>query len=247
MIKKFIVKQFRDRGFEIYKKGVTDRVSIAYRNILATYKIDLILDIGANEGQFGIDMRKLGYYGTMISFEPVLGVYNRLVENSYGDDKWQSYNFAFGMEAGEQFINVSKNTCSSSLLEMLPNHEKEEPDSIYASREKIIVRRLDSFTNSIGHNFKGIMLKIDVQGYEKFVLEGAGFFLEQVTLIQIEMSIIQLYKDAILFSEMLSYMDKLGFTLYNLFPGFNNYETGQLFQVDGIFVRTDLLKLHEKR
>ena len=51
------------------------------------------------------------------------------------------------------------------------------------------------------------------------------------------MALIPLYEGEVLLADMIQYMETLGFNLYNLIAGFSNFETGQLFQVDGIFTK----------
>ena len=81
------------------------------------------------------------------------------------------------------------------------------------------------------------MIKIDTQGYEKNVIDGATESLNNIKIIQLEMSILPLYENEILFIEMINYLDKKGFQLFSLENGFSDLTTGQLLQVDGIFVQ----------
>lgn len=82
------------------------------------------------------------------------------------------------------------------------------------------------------------MLKIDVQGFEKYVLAGATAFLPYVSLVQLEMSLVELYDDEMLYREMMDYLASLGFgKLLTLMPGHSNPKTGRLLQVDGVFGR----------
>jgi hypothetical protein len=124
---------------------------------------------------------------------------------------------------------------------MLPEHLRQEPNSITISRQKINVKKLDTVWKEIAFHFGNVFLKLDVQGYEKFVLEGAAESFKHIKLIQLEISLVPLYHGELLLAEMILYMERLGYKLYNLMNGFNNFETGQLFQVDGIFVREDLI------
>jgi len=186
-------------------------------------------------------MRQLGYQGTLRSFEPISQVFKILNEKARMDKDWLTENMALGNEDTEQEINIAKNTVSSSLLEMDTNHLKAVPDSVFVAREMIKVKRLDTIMQDGELDSKNIFLKLDVQGYEKFVLEGAANSLEKIKLVQLEMALIPLYKGEALLADMVMYMDKLGFKLYNLFSGFGNFDTGQMYQVDGVFVREDLI------
>ena len=84
------------------------------------------------------------------------------------------------------------------------------------------------------------MLKIDTQGYERNVIEGALASLSRIMIIQLEMSIVPLYENEILFIETIKYLEKIGYQLFSVKNGFTNQYTGQLLQVDGIFVKKDI-------
>lgn len=238
---RFFLKYANRRGFEIVKAGVTDRISISYLKIFSHFKIDTILDVGANEGQYAMAMRKLGYSNKIVSFEPISAVYKKLSANTSEISNWAAINIALGDKDGEEYINVSQNTVSSSLLEMLPEHVKQEAGSVYTTKEKITIRKLDSVFNIYTRPESSVYLKLDVQGFEKNVIDGASDSLRNIKLIQLEMAIVPLYKGELLLADMINYMNGKGFVLYNLIPGFHNFETGQQFQTDGIFVRKDLL------
>ena len=239
MFMKFLLGQIKKRGYEVSKPGYSDKTAITYRKLIQHFKIDLIIDVGANEGQFAQSMRKLGFTGRISSFEPLSDVFNIMSGKAEKDDLWQVFNLALGNADEEQEINVSKNRVSSSLLEMMPAHVKQEPESMVISKQKINVKRLDTVWNQISSGTGNVFLKLDVQGFEKFVLQGTESSLKHIKLIQLEMALVPLYKDELLLAEMLRYMEGLGFSLYNLMGGFNNFETGQQFQVDGIFIRTE--------
>ncbi|MBI2270807.1 MAG: FkbM family methyltransferase [Bacteroidetes bacterium] len=241
MISSFVLNFIKRRGVAFYKAGVTDKTSINYRKIFDHFKIDTLLDVGANEGQYAMAMKKWGYSNKIVSFEPVEAVYKKLSANTREGNNWEAINIALGDKDGEEYINVSQNTVSSSLLEMLPAHVKQEAGSAYITKEKITVRKLDSIFNTYSKPGSSVYLKLDVQGFEKNVIEGASDSLKNIKLIQLEMAIVPLYKGELLLADMINYMNGKGFVLYNLIPGFNNFETGQQFQTDGIFVRNDLV------
>jgi hypothetical protein len=81
-------------------------------------------------------------------------------------------------------------------------------------------------------------LKIDTQGFEKQVIDGAANSLKHITGIQLEMSLLELYSGEMLFSEMINYIQDRGFSLYSLENGYVETSTSRLLQVDGIFFRT---------
>lgn len=83
--------------------------------LIKRHNIDLVLDVGANAGQFSLDLRKTGYQGEIISFEPIKECYESLI--SIADNNWRIFNFALDDSETTQEINISKKSVFSSLLE----------------------------------------------------------------------------------------------------------------------------------
>jgi hypothetical protein len=81
-------------------------------------KIDIVIDVGANVGQFGKEMRALGYKGKIISFEPLKDAFEKLKIEANKDFDWEVYNLGVGSEMGKLQINVAQNSFSSSFLGM---------------------------------------------------------------------------------------------------------------------------------
>ncbi|MFY7670608.1 FkbM family methyltransferase [Tenacibaculum sp. MEBiC06402] len=201
------------------------------------FGITKILDVGANAGQYAQENFKLGFKGHIISFEPLKNVYQELEKKVIKSRNWNSFNYALGDENKEIEINVSENTFSSSILEILPSHVESAPNSKFIKKEDIIVKKLDDIYEDLVEEKEVVLLKIDVQGFEKQVLEGAIESLKKIKGIQVEMSVEELYQGEMIFSEMISYLNEKGFSLHSLENGFYNENTGKLLQVDGIFFR----------
>lgn len=203
--------------------------------IMSHYGIDLLFDVGANIGQYGIMARTLNYKGRIVSFEPLNDAFEKLKKASMNDSQWTINHFALGDIATKNTINIAGNSGSSSILKMESKHVETLPESEYIGTQEIEIKTLNTVFDSFYKQGNKVMLKIDTQGYEKNVLEGADQVLDKITLIQLEMSLIPLYQDEILFTEMVQYMEGKGFTLIALENGFSDSKTGELFQVDGIF------------
>jgi FkbM family methyltransferase len=202
------------------------------------FRINKIFDVGANDGYYAVQMKKLGFKGAIVSFEPIRSVYDKLQEISSRHAEWRTENIALGSEDGEAEINVAGNAGgSSSLLNMLPAHENVSPEAKYVRKEKIIVKKLDSVFSNFHKEGDNILLKIDTQGFERNVLEGAEESLKKIKGIQIELSLLELYEGQMLYREMIEYLEKRGFNLYSLENGFYDKKIGQLLQLDGIFYR----------
>ena len=69
------------------------------------------------------------------------------------------------------------------------------------------------------------------------ILKGASQSLHKIIGLQIELSLVEMYKNEVLFEEMIAYLKDKGFALYGVEPGLINVKTGRLLQMDGIFFR----------
>ena len=82
-----------------------------------------------------------------------------------------------------------------------------------------------------------ILLKIDVQGFEREVLKGAEKILPIITAVQLELSLTELYVGETLFDFYIDLFNKMGFVLWDIQPGFRDPKTGRLLQFDGTFIK----------
>ena len=227
----------RNMGYEIAKYSPATNALCRRQHLIQHYGIDLVLDVGANVGQFGQGMRRLDYKGRIVSFEPLTSAFGVLQKRIGKDSLWDAVNIALGDFDGEAEINVSMDSQSSSLLGILPSHTKRSASAAYASKEKISVHKLDTIFEEYAASYKSIYLKIDAQGFERKIIEGARKSLPRIKGIQMEVSIIPLYQDECLLPEMLTLMGEAGFTLMSLEPGYCDSISGQLLQVDCLFFR----------
>ena len=233
-----VVRKFmRKAGFDIVRFDFLTNPIARRLHLMTRYKINLIFDVGANIGQFANAMRKNGYTGRIVSFEPLSSAFARLKEKAKNDDLWECVNIGLGNYEGKAIINIAGNSQSSSILDILPAHLQAAPESCYIGKEEIMITTVDSIINRYYHDGDKAFLKIDTQGYERYVLEGIQSSHDPIIGIQLEMSFEPLYEGELLFSNMIDYMSAKGFTLMSIEPILTNPKTGQLLQVDGIFFR----------
>src|SRR3954469_5327465 len=171
-LKGVIRKAVNALGYEIVRYDLASpRFRLA--RLLAHHGIEVILDVGANAGQFGQDMREVGFSGRIVSFEPLAEAFDRLQQVARADDKWQTVNIGLGDQDGQAVINVAANSQSSSFLPMLVAHSEAAPESIYVGEQSAEIRRLDGVFSTYCRPGTRVFLKIDTQGFEKKVLQGA--------------------------------------------------------------------------
>ena len=201
------------------------------------YRITTVLDVGANEGQYARELRLAGYSGRILSFEPMSEAFARLAEATRKDPNWDAVHIGLGRMDGEADINVSANSISSSLLPMLPAHENAAVNASVVAVECVPIRRLDGIIGDLIAMAERLYLKIDVQGYELEVLEGATGVLDQIVGLQIELSLVPLYEGGPQFDDVVRWAHLHGFELMGIEPGFADPASGRLLQCDGIFYR----------
>jgi FkbM family methyltransferase len=158
--------------------------------------IGLVLDVGANEGQFGRLLRRCGYRGRIVSFEPVGSVHAQLAATASGDSLWAvAPALALGAKAGEAKINVHADSEVSSFLPMerMPYADAGAAVTPPQRTESVRVQPLDAVFGSYVTGSDKVLLKIDVQGFEHEVIAGAAESLKKVEAVLIEVSLAPLY------------------------------------------------------
>ena len=211
--------------------------------VLTTLNLGYVIDVGANSGQFARAIRDKGYKGFIYSYEPLLDAHKKLVINSLSDPKWIIHSpAACGAKDGKSQINISGNSASSSIKNILPSHLFAAPHSQIIGKQDVELVTLDSEIKRWKEVKGSIFLKIDTQGYEEEVLAGAALTLQIVEVVQIELSLVELYHGQKLYSYFLEFFTKRDFQLFDVIPGFFNPQTGQLLQLDVIFVKKTYLE-----
>lgn len=199
-----------------------------------------LLDVGANRGQFGSLMRRVGFAGDLLSVEPVGDAYAQLVAAAAGDDRWRTVQAAVGAAPGRLTIHVAGNSVSSSVLPMGARHLELAPESAYQRDEEVDVVTVADLVAQHGFDPARTMLKADVQGFEPAVLDGAGDLLGELAVLQLELSLLELYDGQALLPELVTRLDRAGYALWTFFPAFYDRANGRMWWADGLFVRKDL-------
>jgi len=206
--------------------------------MLSHHGIDVVLDVGANVGQFASGLRRAGYSGRLVSFEPLSEAYEKLLVAADGDANWDvAPRTAIGDHQGEIEIHVSHNSVSSSILNMLESHSNSAPSSRYIGNESVKINTLDTLAISHLESGSASFLKIDTQGYEDRVLNGARNTLKRLRGVQLELSLVPLYEGQQLFDTFADRLQALGFVVWAIWPGFCDPVTGRMLQVDAVFFR----------
>lgn len=231
-----IIKQVLRRfGVDVIRYEEFDDFSKLRSRILLHPNLEVI-DVGANSGQWAREIKDSGWKGPIHSFEPINSFFQELQRSSLGDPNWNVYNFAIGASQDELRINVSANDGgSSSFLEIQPIVTQIQENTGTISWQQTQVRRLDElFTSGDGKNY---YLKADVQGFELDVLRGLGNSAKSLVAIEIEVSLVELYKDQPLIEHLINECRLLGFRPAQIRKGFEDMHRKEILQIDILFIR----------
>ena len=210
------------------------------KQLLPKLGIDCVLDVGANQGQYGAMLRHCGYKGRIVSFEPVKSTFALLKTRADRDGNWQVHNYALGAKREERIIHVTRATVLSSFRE--PNAFSREQ---YAwgmpivGEEKVQIRMLDEVLTEVTADLKSprLFLKLDTQGFDLQVFAGAKRTLPQVRGLQTEVSIQPIYEGVPDYLEALGVYTKAGFTVSGLYPVSRDRGTLALIEMDCVMRR----------
>jgi FkbM family methyltransferase len=210
---------------------------IQRRRIFDEFGIDLVLDVGANVGQFAHNLR-LFYKGDLISFEPVSATFHRLAIAASRDPHWKVHQLALGSQTSTQTINVYRQTEMSSLLKANAYCTGHFGEKVATTGQEVVsVRRLDDVLDEVAPDChrKRIFLKMDTQGYDLEVFKGLGNKLPHVVAIQSEVSVIPIYEGMPHWSEAISVFESAGFGVAGLFPV--TFDACRVIEFDCLMVR----------
>jgi FkbM family methyltransferase len=223
----------RSFGYDIRRTGWHgERRPIDF---IRSRNIDLVVDIGANLGQYGENLRKEGYAGWIASFEPTTAAFKALASRASSDRRWRALNMALGENEGTAEINVSESSVFSSILPQRSAATTFSSQAAVISVEAVRVARLDDIFAELPQS-KAAFLKIDTQGYERQVLLGASERLSHFAGVQMELPIIHLYEGTWRFHEAVAFMSERGFEISNMLPvNYDPGDTASLVEVDCIF------------
>lgn len=214
--------------------------------LLEKYQVNCVFDVGANSGQYGRRLRKLGYTGRIVSFEPTKDAFEKLERAAKKDDDWWVYNVGLGREDSAQSIHVGWNTMNSLLP---PSDYGKDRYLRFAktNTEEIEIRRLDGMLEKA---LDGIAdprpyLKMDTQGYDLEVFAGAGERIADFVGMQSEVAALRLYEGSPRMSESIATYEGSGFEISGMYPVTREESTGRVVEFDCVMVRADAVPKEE--
>lgn len=196
--------------------------------------IDLVIDVGANVGQYAMGLRQNGYAGRILSIEPLPDAFNRLERAMHRDPLWSGLNAAAGVESSRATLNVSADSVCSSLLEPSQTLLDAIPTARVVSTVQVNVLRL---RDVLLPDYTKLLLKLDVQGFEREALAGAGSLLDRVDVLELELALQPSYESGYTLESALPELVKLGFSVTSIGRGASDSSTGQLIDLDVLLER----------
>lgn len=195
-----------------------------------------VIDVGANIGQFAVAASKLLNSPRIYSFEPYPQSAQAFTKNTQKLPNITLYPIGLGEQEGETEFHVNSHSHSSSILALADSHKQAFPQAEEAETIKIKVSTLDAVFNDIELQAP-VLLKLDVQGYEPFVLRGGQETLKRVDYVILEASFKPLYEGEMLFTEIIALMESYGFRFLRPVGWLEDPKTGEILQADGLFER----------
>ena len=223
----------RTLGIELHKTKAS--FNEARLHVINSKQVTLLLDGGANEGQWASRVRRDGYQGRIISVEPGSKAFSKLEASSRGDESWEVLKLALGSNDGISKLYLSSNDGMSSSLKQPSRHLIDFPTVSFAGSEEVSVTTLETLLTDLDEN---VLVKLDIQGFELEALEGIGKALQKVVAIEIEMTLLPMYQGEASVGRTLVAIENMGFELFTI-SEFGKGKHGQVSYFDVIAVKAE--------
>ncbi|WP_234312084.1 FkbM family methyltransferase [Streptomyces griseus] len=208
--------------------------------MLEFYGVNCVFDVGANAGQYARRLRRHGYTGRIVSFEPTSGTFAKLQKAAENDPDWWVYNYGLGREDTASTIHTGWNSMNSVLP---PSDYGKDRYLRFAKSEteEIQIRRLDGMMEKA---LDGIadprpFLKMDTQGYDLEVFAGAGERVKEFVGLQSEVAVLRLYEGSPAMGEAVATYEAGGFGITGMYPVTREANTGRVIEFDCVMMRAE--------
>ncbi len=208
-----------------------------FERIAADKQIDVIFDVGANEGQTMLNLTVAFPAARIFSFEPFPEAFARLQENATAFPNVHSFQTAAGERDGVCTLFLHKASVVNSLLPTSQQAAGFSPPgwTVPVGSIEVPIVRLDTFCKT--HQIPRVdLLKIDSQGYESGILDGASDLLhkQRIGFVYLEVIFVPLYDGQATFEEIFAKFRSHGYDFVDLFEK-NTAENGSLKWCNALF------------
>lgn len=237
--------QYPRQFFPLLWKILADRALVhelprltPHRRFLRAAGIRTVIDVGGFVGAFAYAMRLILPEAQIYSFEPLEENYRRLARNLAPAGRFQAFQTALGDRSGSVDFFRDDFSAASSALEMTSLHRRAFPQTGRQTRIAVPLARLDDHLDRMTLE-PPVLLKIDVQGYEAAVLDGAVETLGKVNYLLTEVSFQELYAGQPLFEDIHARLVRQGFRYAGSLDTLLSPLDGSILQADALFIRKE--------
>ena len=239
-------RRLAERGYRIERideriERVKERLERQrLRYLMSACAIEHVVDVGANVGQFARHVRAEGFTGRIDSLEPVEASYTKLAATMRGDRAWHGHHLAASDRVGTVLMHVYPESVLASVTPMTG-----AGSAVFGADQNLAVVRTEEVERvpldevslpEIGPVF----LKIDTQGHDWSVLNGARGLLNRVVMLSIELSFVGLYEEAVPAWKSMEQLASMGFHLAAIDTTVCPADDPLLIgEADGVFIRRD--------
>jgi FkbM family methyltransferase len=219
------------------------------KDVLSRLSINCVFDVGANRGQFGTLLRRTGYKGLILSFEPVRVNFDALEKVAAESKNRRVFPYALGAAECSKRINVTDETVFSSFLTPSEDSQPRFPGNRVARTEEVEVRRMDSVFDDLIEEIPSprVYVKLDTQGFDTEVLRGAESVLDRVLALQTEISFQPIYNDMCGFASSITEFQARGFEVVDFTPVVRGADQFSATEMDCVMVRRTSSQLVPKK
>jgi FkbM family methyltransferase len=155
-------------------------------------ELKCIVDVGANEGQWSSMLLDCVQPDRLIIVEPGPAAFAALRARFGQDPRIELHNLAIGAEENTVRLKLTRDTTGASLLQ-----PKEEMRDLIGSNWTVTSEaevRMTTLDRLLANVPEISLLKIDVQGYEQAVLDGAVETLRRTRFLMVELNYMPQYE-----------------------------------------------------
>jgi FkbM family methyltransferase len=214
------------------RRGWDLRVHRPFWELIVQHDYDLVVDVGANRGQFARHIRRLGYRNKIVSFEPQAAAFKELESSAAADPNWEVQRLAIGADATRESASMRVYAADdfSSFLEI----KGDGPPLV--GTEVVPMRTLDQAAGDAIASARRALLKVDTQGFEQQVLAGATRSLQHLEALILEVCLVPHYDGQWVIEEALAFCRAAGFTPLTMRRGY--FAGDRNVEYDAFFVRS---------
>ncbi len=236
-VSRVIKEAFEVIGLDVYRMSKSPRRTMLG---LRDRSFRSIIDVGANTGQFAKSISAFFPGARLFCFEPLEKPYRELAR--WADDERKSFvqifNVALGDHEGEvEMFQHLDHTPSSSILKTTELNSILYPFTRNQSSVKVRMMRLDQALKPFLPLEPETLIKLDAQGYERYVIRGGVETFRRASACILEVNLSELYEGQSSFTDLVNALGDFGYVYAgNLEQQYA--EDGQVIYADAVFCRS---------